>query len=46
MKIADTVFKNNERISFLLRSLYAGYGYSHFKMSQFEEYDLYGTRTS
>ncbi len=41
MKIADTVFKNNERISFLLRSLYARYGYSHFKMSQFEEYDLY-----
>jgi len=41
MKIADTVFKNDERISYLLRSLYAKYGYSHFKMSQFEEYDLY-----
>lgn len=41
MKIADSVFKNDERISFLLRSLYAKYGYSHFKMSQFEEYDLY-----
>lgn len=41
MKIADAVFKNDERISFLLRSLYAQYGYSHFKMSQFEEYDLY-----
>ena len=41
MKIADTVFKNNEKISFELRSLYARYGYSHFKMSQFEEYDLY-----
>ena len=41
MKLADSVFKNNERISFLLRSLYARYGYSHFKMNQFEEYDLY-----
>ena len=41
MNIADTIFKNNERISFQLRSLYARYGYSYFKMSQFEEYDLY-----
>ncbi len=41
MKIQDTIFKNNEKISYLLRSLYARYGYSHFKMSQFEEYDLY-----
>ena len=41
MKLADTVFQNNERISFSLRSLYARYGYSHFKMNQFEEYDLY-----
>ena len=41
MKIADSVFKNNERISFSLRTLYARYGYSHFKMNQFEEYDLY-----
>ena len=39
--ISETVFKNNERISFQLRSLYARYGYSHFKMNQFEEYDLY-----
>ncbi len=41
MKIADAVFKNDEKISYLLRSLYARSGYSHFKMSQFEEYDLY-----
>ena len=41
MKIADTVFKNDEKISYLLRSLYARSGYAHFKMSQFEEYDLY-----
>ena len=37
----ETVFQNNERISFSLRSLYARYGYSQFKMNQFEEYDLY-----
>mgnify|MGYP003293764047 CR=1 FL=1 len=41
MKIQDVIFKNNEKISDLLRSLYARNGYSHFKMSQFEEYDLY-----
>lgn len=41
MNIADTVFRNDEKISYQLRSLYAKYGYSHFKMSQFEEYDLY-----
>ena len=41
MNIQDTIFKNDEKISYLLRSLYARYGYSHFKMSQFEEYDLY-----
>lgn len=30
-----------ERISLCLRNLYESYGYSHFKMSKFEEYDLY-----
>lgn len=41
MNIADSVLKNDEKIVYLLRSLYTRYGYSHFKMSQFEEYDLY-----
>ncbi len=41
MNIADNVLKNDEKIIYLLRSLYSKYGYSHFKMSQFEEYDLY-----
>lgn len=41
MNISDTVFKYDEKISYSLRSLYSGSGYSHFKMSQFEEYDLY-----
>lgn len=31
----------SERITFLLRSLYDQHGYSRYKMSKFEEYDLY-----
>ncbi|MBR4953790.1 MAG: ATP phosphoribosyltransferase regulatory subunit, partial [Oscillospiraceae bacterium] len=31
----------NERVIFALRSLYNSYGYSRYKMSKFEEYDLY-----
>ena len=30
-----------ERVTFTLRSLYAQYGYQPYKMSKFEEYDLY-----
>lgn len=33
--------KANENIIFGLRALYDSYGYSHYKMSKFEEYDLY-----
>ncbi len=33
--------KPEERAVFALRSLYRGYGYLPFKMSKFEEYDLY-----
>ncbi len=33
--------KPEERAVFTLRSLYRGYGYLPFKMSKFEEYDLY-----
>ena len=35
------VLKNDEKAIFTLRSLYEKYGYSQFKMSKFEEYDLY-----
>jgi len=31
----------NEKVMFSLRSLYSSYGYSQYKMSRFEEYDLY-----
>ena len=33
--------KNEEKAIFELRSLYEKYGYSQYKMSKFEEYDLY-----
>ena len=33
--------KPEERVLFALRALYQSYGYSQFKMSKFEEYDLY-----
>ncbi len=39
--IDEKILKNEERAVFLLRSLYRKYGYMPFKMSKFEEYDLY-----
>lgn len=41
MDISNTVFKNEEKAVFALRSLYERFGYSQYKMSKFEEYDLY-----
>ena len=35
------LLKNEERAVFALRALYRRYGYVGYKMSQFEEYDLY-----
>lgn len=35
------LLKNEEKAVFALRELYAGYGYCPYKMSRFEEYDLY-----
>ena len=39
--IDTKVLKNEEKAVFALRSLYGRYGYQPFKMSKFEEYDLY-----
>lgn len=39
--INEKILKSDERAAFALRSLYKSYGYSPFKMSKFEEYDLY-----
>ncbi len=41
MTIDDRVMDTREKIGFRLRELYAGYGYSRYRMSKFEEYDLY-----
>lgn len=37
----SNILKNEEKAVFALRSLYRKYGYTPFKMSKFEEYDLY-----
>ncbi len=39
--INESLLKNEELAVFRLRSLYSGYGYMQYKMSKFEEYDLY-----
>ena len=36
-----TLLKNEEAAVFELRKLYSSFGYQQFKMSKFEEYDLY-----
>lgn len=41
MEINNSVLKNEEIAVFKLRQLYGKYGYSQYKMSKFEEYDLY-----
>lgn len=37
----DYILRSEEKAIFKLRSLYESYGYCQFKMSKFEEYDLY-----
>ena len=37
----DIILDFDERVVFALRGLYEQYGYSQYKMSKFEEYDLY-----
>ena len=39
--IDEKLLKNEERAVFALRSLYRSFGYLPYKMSKFEEYDLY-----
>lgn len=41
MSIMDLNLKSDERAEFRLRELYRKYGYTQYKMSKFEEYDLY-----
>lgn len=37
----ETILKHEERAILTLRQLYRSYGYGSYKMSRFEEYDLY-----
>ncbi len=41
MNLSDQVLKNEERALYGLRRLYQQYGYTRYKVSKFEEYDLY-----
>jgi ATP phosphoribosyltransferase regulatory subunit len=41
MQFDASILKNDERAIFALRGLYRANGYKPFKMSKFEEYDLY-----
>lgn len=41
MNINEKILKNDERVALRLRDLYRAWGYSQYKMSKFEEYDLY-----
>ena len=41
MNQSNNIMKQDERAILGLRSLYRSFGYSQFKMSKFEEYDLY-----
>ena len=41
MNYDEGILKNEEKVSFALRSLYQRYGYAQYKMSKFEEYELY-----
>ena len=39
--LMENILRNDEKAIFNLRSLYRRFGYTRFKMSKFEEYDLY-----
>ena len=41
MLINDKILQNQEKIIFALRELYLNSGYTPYRMSKFEEYDLY-----
>ena len=41
MSFDESILKSDERAIYGLRSLYRKHGYTQYKMSKFEEYDLY-----
>lgn len=46
MNVSDQVLKQSERVLYRLRELYQRYGYARYKVSKFEEYDLYAYNKS
>ena len=46
MNYGNIVLKPDEKAVFSLRELYNKYGYTHYKMGKFEEYDLYAGNRS
>ena len=46
MNFSDNVLKYTERAQYSLRELYQSYGYQRYKVSKFEEYDLYAYNKS
>lgn len=46
MAINEKIFLNSEKINFALRELYFDKGYLPYRMSKFEEYDLYAKNKS
>ena len=46
MMLSESVLKNDEQAIYQLRSIYRQYGYSLYKVSKFEEYDLYAHNKS
>ena len=41
MNFDEGILKNEEKISFAPRALYQRHGYAQYRMSRFEEYELY-----
>ena len=46
MRLTDKVFREDEKAIYKLRELYSSYGYTPYKVSKFEEYDLYAHNKS
>ena len=43
MKVNKNIFSNKEKAMFALRALYAKHGFSMYRMSKFEEFELYAS---
>lgn len=46
MILSDKVFREDEKAIYKLRELYSKHGYNHYRVSKFEEYDLYAKNKS